>query len=90
MRRLSLVVLSVALAITGCGFNPNEPSDKTPSTPLKIHKKYIDPRKCERRKNSKCVKWDDKDWVFITNEGSSWDVDEKVYNSYKVGDYWPR
>lgn len=84
------IPFAVAFALTGCGFDPNTPSDNTPREPKKIFKKAIDERKCEKYKNRKCVKWDDKDWIFITSDGAHWDVDESDYNRYNVGDYWPR
>lgn len=91
MKRFSAaVILSVALALTGCGWG-TQTSDETPSTPKKISEKLTDERKCEKRNKKKvCIKWDDKDWIFVTSDGSRWDVDENEYNEYKVGDYWPR
>lgn len=90
MKRFSVAaVLTVGLALTGCGFGTGV-SDETPDTPKKISKKYTDERRCEKRKGTRCTKWDDKDWIFVTSDGSQWDVEEKEYNEYKVGDYWPR
>lgn len=89
-KKSSLVALAVVFALTGCGWG-TQTSDETPSSPKRISEKLTDERKCEKRNKKKvCTKWDDKDWIFVTSDGSRWDVDEKDYNAYKVGDYWPR
>lgn len=88
MKRLSLVVLAVVVALTGAGCS--WVSEEKPTSPKKITKKYTDERKCEKRnRRNMCTKWDDKDWIFVTSDGSQWDVEEKEYNDHKVGDYWP-
>lgn len=91
MKRLSLVALAVVVALTGAGCNwGTQTSDVKPIVPKKISKKLIDEAQCEKRNKKKvCTKWDDKDWIFVTSDGVGYDVDEKEYNAYKVGDYWP-
>lgn len=100
-KTVSAVLLTAVFSLSACGFG--EPSDERPQEPKRIHRKYVDPahykneKKCVKKDSKgKCVKYetkkketDDKDWVLVTSDGTSWDVEESEYNSVNIGDYWP-
>lgn len=92
MKRKFLIPF-VAVAILGgiaCNGNGNGTSDERPTEPKKIAKKRIDDPRCEKKKGKTCTKWDDRDWVLITSDGTAYDVDESEYNSVNIGDFWPK
>lgn len=101
-RKLAVLALSVGFALTGCNGGQFTPSDDRPTEPKKIAKKAIDPAhyknvtKCvAKNKRGSCIRTqttkketDDKDWLLITSDGTTYDVTEAEYNSVNVGDWW--
>lgn len=104
LKSVSAVLLTGLLALSACGSISAEPSDERPQTPKKVARKHIDPahykseKKCVKRDSKgKCIKYvtkkketDDTDWILVTSDGTSYDVEESEYNSVNVGDYWPK
>lgn len=100
VRVAAMSIITVGV-LSACNGGLSTPSNDLPSEPKKIVKKYIDPahyktvRECVSRQNGKCKKYtnkkkmtDDKDWLLVTSDGTTYDVTEDVYNSVQVDQWW--